>query len=608
MDTSDSNYCGRWGELRRAGKSGEQENIKDQLQMALQAASDGKCLRSVLQQLMEVGGDERSMTSPNTGLTKYHTPNRPSEGIRRSSCTSNVPSMEAFDRGVDTLRQLLLEAKRISQQSQNQCVAYSSPENLFRKLLKTVRERLRAVFELSMADCISLFPSGTDAELLPFLLGYLRAHGQTIRGNSTFTVVTAAGEVGSGTTLAAMGQHFANRLPSGRAADKNSPSIFSKSCDGGDIHSQDLFMRDSKGRLLRNAERDSLVRRAVQEAAAATDADGRPKYGCIIVHMVVGSKTGQCMPSEDCMNAIVSEYGDLILPVVDACQGRLDEGSIRKYLDSGRVVLCTGSKFFGGPPFSGMCAMSEGLGRELENLLVDPKVQEMLLDSELKDYISAPLISDSFPKFRSLLPQGPENYGVLMRWIVALHGIEAYFVEIPKAHRIRLLLGWTNGVRRLILQKNTPLIQLLGDGDDDLTNPQEALEHDEQSAALFSIVSFHCRCNRGAPGAEAETMTMDELRHVQFLMASDLTSKYQHLSLLGPAKSLCYIGQPVDLAPNHSKDEQGVNLHVLRVAASAPLMVRVWHEGLEQILTEDQALLEKLELILGNWFIFRQQL
>merc|ERR1711871_687259 len=98
----------------------------------------------------------------------------------------------------------------------------------------------------------------------------------------------------------------------------------------------------------------------------------------IVVHMVVGSKTGQCMPSEDCMETLLAKYGKLILPVVDACQGRLDEGSIRKYLDRGRVVLCTGSKFFGGPPFSGMCAMSESLGKELESLLAEPKVEQML--------------------------------------------------------------------------------------------------------------------------------------------------------------------------------------------------------------------------------------
>lgn len=187
---------------------------------------------------------------------------------------------------------------------------------------------------------------------------------------------------------------------------------------------------------------------------------------------------------------------------------------------------------------------------------------------------------------------------------MALHGIEAYFVEIPKAVRIQLLLAWTNGVRKIIKQKNSPFIQLLGDSEDELA----VNEDDEQSAALMTIVSFYCRCNRGAPGAEAETMTMDELRHVQFLMATDLTSAYQHLSLLGPAKSRCYIGQPVDLAPNQDagKDKQGLNLHVLRVAASAPLMVRIFHEGLDKVLMEDQSVLEKLELILGNWFIFRQ--
>merc|ERR1719433_313989 len=197
--TKEPSYDSWWGNVDRVAQGKDQ--TEDQLQSSLKATRAGQNSRLVLQQLLEIGGDERSITEPQTGLTKYHTPTLPCPGIYRSLCTSNVPSSEAFDRGVDLLRQLLIEAKRISQQRSQ--TAYSSPESLFRKLLCAVRERLRAVFELSTEDALSLFPSGTDAELLPALLGFLRAHAQTERGNSTFTVVTAAGEVGSGTTLAA---------------------------------------------------------------------------------------------------------------------------------------------------------------------------------------------------------------------------------------------------------------------------------------------------------------------------------------------------------------------------------------------------------------------
>lgn len=92
-------------------------------------------------------------------------------------------------------------------------------------------------------------------------------------------------------------------------------------------------------------------------------------------------------------------------------------------------------------------------------------------------------------------------------------------------------------------------------------------------------------------------MTMDELRHVQLLMASDLSIKYGEMNLQGPAKSRCFMGQPVDLNPG--KDPTKIN--VLRVAASAPLILRAWQEGLEPILLEDQALFEKLIFILENW-------
>eukprot|EP00930_Biecheleria_cincta_P048620 TRINITY_DN33902_c0_g1_i1.p1 TRINITY_DN33902_c0_g1~~TRINITY_DN33902_c0_g1_i1.p1 ORF type:complete len:614 (+),score=107.00 TRINITY_DN33902_c0_g1_i1:46-1887(+) len=580
------------------GWRGESEQLqdgtqgRDQLQ-DLFASEKGNDMAWVLQQLLETGGDERSVTLPATGLTKYHTPVLPCQGIFRSSCTSNVSTSEAFHRGIDALRQLKLEARNISKQK-NRDMVFSSPEDLFRKLLCDVRERLRSVFELSFEDTISLFPSGTDAEFMPALLGLMRAQSQSVRGNETFTVVTAAGEVGSGTTLAAMGKHFAKQLPSGRSVPVDEPSVFPESTQEGSITGLNVFMRSSDGKLLSKEERDQLVQDAVDEAAAAMDDKGMAKYGCVVVHMVVGSKTGVCMPSDDLMDQLVRQYGNFVLPVVDACQGRLGEGAIRSYLDKGRVVLCTGSKFFGGPPFSGVCLMSSDVAKEFDFLLESTASQQVLTNGSLDEYTTAPLISDDLPKLRSLLPRRALNYGVLMRWLVALHGMEGYYAEVPKDARVRLLTSWTSGVRQLIETKNTKLVQVLDDGDhQDRTDDAS----DEQAAALASIVSFHCRCNRGKPETSADSMTMDELRHVQLLMASDLSMKYGDINLQGPAKSRCFMGQPVDLSPG--KDAAKIN--VLRVAASAPLILRAWQEGLEPVLLEDQALFEKLIFILENW-------
>jgi len=96
-------------------------------------------------------------------------------------------------------------------------------------------------------------------------------------------------------------------------------------------------------------------------------------------------------------------------------------------------------------------------------------------------------------------------------------------------------------------------------------------------------------------------MTMEELRHVQLLMASDLTQQYAHLGLGSPAEKRCFIGQPVELTPHSIPETARAGLHVLRVAASAPLVVRMWREGLDPILAEDRAVIQKLRLVLSHW-------
>jgi len=521
----------------------------------------------------------------------------PVAGIHRSCCTSNAPDEQAFGRGIDTVRQLLLEAKNPSRQ-EGRAAVYSSPEDLFQRLLRDVRERLRSVFGLSYEDNISLFPSGTDAELMPSLLAVTRAVHNSGRGSAVRSVVVAAGEVGSGTLQASTGRDFAKRLPSGNAPDGSCvfPADGLGAVPGGSLFTGvSLFIRDASGRLLTPRERDEKVEAAVAAAAAERGDDGLPKYGCIVVHMVVGSKTGGCMPSKACLGRLAEAHGKLVVPVVDACQGRMGESDIREYLDKDWIVLCTGSKFFGGPPFSGACLMSGKLGQELESLLIgNSGLARMLAQSRLKEYVVAALVSDSLPTLRSLLPQRPLNYGVLMRWTLALHGMEAYYAEVPAACRIRLMQDWVRAVTRMVAETPGAFVELLQDQAED--------GQDEQSTALSTIVCFHCRCNRGTPDKTADTMSMEELRHLQYMMASDLSQLRPQVGPPSVLKTRCFLGQPVELYPQPSGGP-APGMHVLRAAASAPLIVRAWHDGLESILQEDRAVFEKLQLVLANWFL-----
>eukprot|EP00929_Paragymnodinium_shiwhaense_P013863 TRINITY_DN121712_c0_g1_i1.p1 TRINITY_DN121712_c0_g1~~TRINITY_DN121712_c0_g1_i1.p1 ORF type:complete len:601 (+),score=156.05 TRINITY_DN121712_c0_g1_i1:112-1914(+) len=577
------------------GMSGAPLDEDDQLLKVLKETNGN--LREAVGKLLEMGGDERSVVNPKTGLTKYNTVAVPCPGaIVRSSCTSNVPFEEGFQRGIDTLRQLVLEAKRLARNAQAG-KQQSAPEDLFRKLLCDVRERVRGVFELTDEDAITLFPSGTDAELLPLLVAVARAlTNSKEREPNVFNVVTASGEVGSGTFQASVGKHFAARLPSGQAKTDVKDGVFDLPggflCEG-----KALAMRTDDGTLLAKEVLDKQVEDTVAEALARQEESGRPKYGCVVVHIVLGSKTAQSMPSEACIERLSEKYGDLVIPVVDGCQGRLKQSAVRDHLEKKRCVLSTGSKFYGGPPFAGVCLLPPGLAAELEgHLAVSKDLQEMVKESRLCAYVGSSLVSDDLPQLKSLLPARPLNYGTLMRWTVALHGMEAYFAEMTVSDRIATLSGWSNGVREVIREKNCPLITLLHD------EACTKLADDEESeACLSTIVSFHCLCNRGTPDQSADPMTVDELRKVQNLLATDMSKAFPHMMLLDATKQRCFIGQPVDLTLTGSK---GPTSNVLRVAASAPMIVRTWNVGVEKTLEEDRAIFDKLEIILNNWFLF----
>jgi len=243
--------------------------------------------------------------------------------------------------------------------------------------------------------------------------------------------------------------------------------------------------------------------------------------------------------------------------------------------------------------------LSEKVGQELERFLTVNSTKSMIARSKLKEYVVSSLLSDDLPNMRALLPSKPLNYGVLMRWTLALHGMESFHVDVPRKERSVLMQSWTQNARAIIQDMKSPFFELLDDGESEAAT-------DEMGIALSTIVSFHCRCNRADPKSAATMMTMDELRHVQYLMASDLCKLFPHLNLLGHASTRCFMGQPVDLTPGVPVADVSKE-HVLRVALSAPVVVRMWMEGTDKVFEEDRAVFEKLQLILGNWPCFQPQ-
>jgi hypothetical protein len=82
-----------------------------------------------------------------------------------------------------------------------------------------IRRRLHQALHISpQTACITLFPSGSDAELVPTITALVRSHGLSARlgddhphpQTRVFNFIAGAGEVGSGTAKASGARHFSN--------------------------------------------------------------------------------------------------------------------------------------------------------------------------------------------------------------------------------------------------------------------------------------------------------------------------------------------------------------------------------------------------------------
>jgi len=177
-------------------------------------------------------------------------------------------------------------------------------------------------------------PSGTDLEYVA-LAAFADAAGEGIHN-----ILLGADEVGSGCRLSAHGMYFASSTGCGAAATAGERVAGLER-----VSLVDIPVRCAKGLAHDSA---TMAARIGAEIAAAR-AMGRRA----LVHVVHGSKTGLILPELPEIEALLAEHGDRVSLVVDACQARITSEALHAYLERGAIVFLTGSKFMGGPPFSG---------------------------------------------------------------------------------------------------------------------------------------------------------------------------------------------------------------------------------------------------------------
>lgn len=271
---------------------------------------------------MTDGGDERILMDPVTRLNRYMTAPRPQTLIAYSSSTANFISAPAM---AEVQRRMLDLAPGFA----------VSPDN-YTRALEALRERLRKSWHLPTSVDVVFAASGTDLEYVGL------ATARRAGSNGIDNILLGIDEVGSGCIHSASGCHFARMTPLGLTVEPGQPI---DPAFAGAVRLVDIAIRSDKGQPL--ASEDVLL----DVAAAVSDAITAGRQP--LVHVVHGSKTGLILPSIAHIDALRRRFGERVSFVVDACQARISRDMVSAYLSRGCTVFLTGSKYMGGPPFSG---------------------------------------------------------------------------------------------------------------------------------------------------------------------------------------------------------------------------------------------------------------
>ncbi|HTW25895.1 MAG TPA: hypothetical protein VME92_02110 [Acetobacteraceae bacterium] len=501
------------------------------------------------ERLMQTGGDVRLRVDPRTGLNGYGCSHAPRPWAVTFASSTASSSSERGYAAAEAARRRLLQS------------ALAGRDGVTAELA-LVREDLARFYGVPAGGAVVLAASGTDAELLALTLA-LRHPG----GRPVSNILIAPEETGSGVPLAAAGRHFAVDTACGVAVPRGAPVEGLRA----DTEIAAVPLRAAGGglRLGTAIEADCAA-----IAAAAIAAGRRP-----LLHLLDVSKTGLLAPSVAAMQALHARHGESLDVVVDACQARLGPARVAAYLESGWMVLVTGSKFFTGPPFCGAVLLPPAIATRLPG---------EALPRGLHAYTARPDWPDDAPAARGLDPAG--NLGCALRWQAALAEMHA-FAAIAPAERLAILQSFTGRVGAAIAA-NPDLLPVT-------VPPLRRPPTDDAWDETGTILSFALR--RPDTGARLD---VGPARQVYHWLNADLAPALADLATAERALAArrFHIGQPVPL-----RDTAGP-FGALRVSAGARLVSgepSLAHlppaERLEREIADACAVLAKISLILRQF-------
>lgn len=520
------------------------------------------CRQLSLEQLLVCGADSRTTLDEHSGLNKYGCcPSPRHDAVPLGSCTSSSISTAGYQAAASALRRLQ---------------ALDNDEHLAQAINEGFENvRAEALFHFTRMRVPStefvITPSGTDAEYLCLLL----AMGSTKQPIAN--LVIGPSEVGSGTSNSASGLFFDTTLPSGEHC-RYGDTVDAEIAERVTLH--EVPVRCAVGRPRPEDDIDNEIADLVDAQISA----GKR----VVLHIVAHNKTGMHSPSLSLVEWLKQRHAEQLVVVVDAAQGRFSRRGLVDALRLGYLVIVTGSKFYGGPPFAGGVMVPPNLNPVGAGLQEFPR--------GLGNYLTQAQLPASWQRLRDHLPP-PGNPGLLLRWEAALAEIRNYYAA-PSALRLRVLREFERLVPSILepspfIKLDTVAPLLLDDNIDRLL---------ESKTTVFPFSVRRAQASKG------------------FLDKAELTRLYRWLnsdcSQLGAAlkpaerRDLAlkfHIGQPVGLC---AKQQDGTA--VLRVALGGVLLGQIAQDpalgkSIEERFhwLEDRliAFRRKLEVLAEHWDI-----
>ncbi|MFL6808535.1 MAG: hypothetical protein ACJ8FD_05950 [Bradyrhizobium canariense] len=519
---------------------------------ASERASDGgsryrlRDLFTPLDTLLASGGDPRLALDPNDRVNAYGCAASPEPELWNfASATASTISQRAYDRAALAREELM-----------HKCL-FDEVEIAFDARCEDMREELRGHLALSSRIDVVFSPSGTDSQLHALFVA------RAVLGAAPVTIVVGADQTGSGTPHTARGHHFSTMTAGGMAVRKDGAVTGL----AGDSIAVPLI--DMASGIAMRTEADAAVLRAVE----ASLAQGRR----VLLQIMDSSKLGWRAPSEACLDEIARRWPRKVQIVVDACQARLGRRRLRAYLDRGYMVLITGSKFFGGPAFSGALLLPKGLSRSID--------RTGGIAPGIFDYAGRCDWPVAWTTLRSRFERRP-NFGQWLRWEAALAEIGSYY-GVPGAFRARMLAELAAGIDSMIAL--SPSLRAV-------PTAIEKSGADDEEFAQATIFPFTL-LRGGKPVSIAETSA------VHRALARDLAEEISGSAAdRQVAAQRCLVGQPVRL-----ERQDGAPQAVLRLCVGARLVTEAWspdtmqaQRNVQQVLDRIAHVLVKIELLLDR--------